>query len=421
MTRRPALLLAMIAVAGLGACNEKLEGGAACPSLCPAQSVPVRDTLISPALVFDSTFVGYPTRGAESEMLLATRGDTLEVRGVVRFDSLTYSFSPPSDTARLITRLDGTTVRLYLQLTGAKLPNNVRFEVYDVDTTASDTSSAAVLATFRKDRLIGSLTLAKSAVIDSVFIPVSDSAVLAKITAHTRLRLGFRVDGDGPVSLRAQTTETSLGAQLTYRPSPDTAVKALSVSPYSSTPTDFEQLRVNLTDYSLVAKYGLGFDPADLAVGGVPGRRGYLRFNIPKRITDSTTVIRATLELTQKPLLFGDADTLTVWAELVIASPRVTDLRVAADLLAPQGLFVTDSLRTVPRDSGLKLIEMNGIVRAWAGQSALTEPPPRAVVLRVTPEGVLPGEIRFYSSTGPVAKRPRLRLSYIPKVTFGVP
>jgi hypothetical protein len=421
MIRRPALLLAMIAVAGLGACNEKLEGGAACPSLCPAQDVPIRDTLISPALLFDSTFAGYPTRGTESEMLLATRGDTLEVRGVVRFDSLSYSFSPPSDTARLITRLESTRVRLYLQLAGAKLPNNVRFEVYDVDTAAADTASAATLAMFRKDRLIGSLTLAKAAVIDSVFIPVSDSAVLAKITAHTRLRLGLRVGGDGPVSLRAQTTEGGFAATVSYRPSPDTAVRALTVSPYSSTPTDFEQQRVDLTDYSLVAKYGLALDPADIAVGGVPGRRGYLRFNIPRRITDSTTIIRASLELTQKPLLFGDADTVTVWAHLVVASPRVTDLRVATDLLAPAGLFVGDSLRVVPRDSGLRLIEMNGIVRAWAGQSGLVEPPPRAVVLRMSPEGVLPGELRFYSTRGPVAKRPRLRLSYIPKVTFGVP
>ena len=421
MIRRPALLLAMIAVAGLGACNEKLDGGAACPSLCPSQSVPIRDTLITPALAFDSTFIGYPTRGAESAMLLATRGDTLEVRGVVRFDSLTYQFSPTSDTARLITRLDSSKVRLYLTLAGAKLPGNVRFEVYDVDTTASDTASAAVLATFRKDRLIGSLTLAKAAVIDSVFIPLSDSAVLAKLTAHTRLRLGFRVDGDGPVSLRAKTTESGFGASLSYRPSSDTAVRALVVSPYSSTPTDFEPQRVDLTDFTLVAKYALGVDPTVLAIGGVPGRRGYLRFDIPRRITDSTTVIRATLELTQKSLPFGDADTVTVWAQLVIASPRVTDLRVATDLLAAQGSFVTDSLLTVPRDAGLKFIEMNGIVRAWAGQAALTAPPPRAVVLRMSPEGVLPGEVRFYSTSGPVATRPRLRLSYIPKVTFGVP
>ena len=424
MISRPALLLAMIAVAGLGACNEKLDGGAACPSLCPAQSVPVQDTLITPVLAFDSTYVGFPPRGTESSMLLATRGDTLEVRGIVRFDSLTYAFSPPSDTSRLITRVDSSRVRLHLLLAGAKLPANVRFEVYDVDTVAADTASAPVLATFRRDRLIGTLTLPKAAVIDTIFIPLSDSAVLSKLAARTRLRLGFRVDGDGPVSIRAQNTASGLAASLSYRPSPDTAVHALTVSPYSSTPTDFDVLRGDLTNFTLVAKYGLGFDPNDLAVGGVPGRRGYLRFDIPRRIADSATVVRATLQLTQRSLPFGDADTVTIWAQLVLASPLVTDLRVASNLLATQGLYVTDSLLTVPRDSGVKEIEMNGAVRAWAAQARLTTgppPPPRAIVLRMSPEGVLPGEVRFYSSRGPVDKRPRLRVSYVPKVTFGVP
>ena len=112
---------------------------------------------------------------------------------------------------------------------------------------------------------------------------------------------------------------------------------------------------------------------------------------------------------------------MTVWAQLVIASPLVTDLRVATDLLASPGLYVSDSLLIVPRDSGLKLIEMNGIVRAWAAQSKLTAPPPRAVVLRMSPEGVLPGEVRFYSTRGPANMRPRLRVSYVPRVTFGVP
>ena len=52
------------------------------------------DTVIKPVLAFDSTFVGYPEIGAEQELLLATRGDTLEVRGVIRFDTITTTISP---------------------------------------------------------------------------------------------------------------------------------------------------------------------------------------------------------------------------------------------------------------------------------------------------------------------------------------
>ncbi len=421
-------LLAMLLVAGLGACNENLEGGAACPSLCPAQAVPVRDTLISPALVFDSTFVGYPVRGTESGMLLATRGDTLEVRGVVRFDTLIYVWTPTNDSSRKITKVDGSLVRLRLDLAGARLPDNVRFDVFDVDTVAHDSSSAAVLALYRPNRRIGSITLAKTSLTDSLDIPLSDSAVLSKLTASGRLRLGFRVDGSGPVSLRAQTVETGLPAVVWYHPtSADTAIKAISASPISATPPDstssiFPELRTDLVDYQLVARYAVPPCANAMAIGGVPGRRAYLRFDLPRRITDSSTIVRATLELTQRPALFGDSrDTVNVWPQMVLASPYVSDLRLASQLVASPGVYVQDSLRVAPGDSGVKTIEMNALVRQWAVQSALAEPPPRAIILRASPEGVLPGQVCFAGSTGPVSSRPRLRLSWVPRIVYGMP
>jgi len=43
------------------------------------------------------------------------------------------------------------------------------------------------------------------------------------------------------------------------------------------------------------------------------------------------------------------------------------------------------------------------------------------VVLRAAPEGLLPLEARFYSSTAPAGLRPVMRISYVPRATFGVP
>ena len=61
------------------------------------------------------------------------------------------------------------------------------------------------------------------------------------------------------------------------------------------------------------------------------------------------------------------------------------------------------------------------LLRAWATQDALLYPPPRAIVLRASPENVLPFEASFFNSASPAAVRPVMRISYIPKITFGVP
>ena len=37
-----------------GACAEHLDAGSACPSLCPGLSIPIKDTLLSPVIAFDT-------------------------------------------------------------------------------------------------------------------------------------------------------------------------------------------------------------------------------------------------------------------------------------------------------------------------------------------------------------------------------
>jgi hypothetical protein len=426
MSRRLAVLLAVFVIAAAVACNENLDGGAACPALCPAQNVAIRDTLIDPVLVFDSTFIGYPERGQELGMLLASRGDSIDVRGIIRFDSLTTSFVPAGDTARPITHVDSSQVRLVLDRRGAKIPTQVTFDVYDVDdTTAADTASAPLLARFGASQRIGTRTWLRDSLPDTLFVPLADSAVLDKLTSQRRLRLGVRVSGNASVSLRVQTIESGYPARLLYKPTTtDTSVHILTVGPTSATPAGSEdpEIRQDLTDFSLVAKYGLPQYPNTMAVGGMPGRRAYLRFNVPSYITDSNTVVRATLRLTQRPLPFGDAtDTMVVHAHVVLAGPQVTDLRRATNIITTALLLVNDSLLIVPRDSGVHAIEIFGLVRAWSNQKTLVNPPPHAVVLRAAPEGLLPLEARFYSSTAPAGLRPVMRISYVPRATFGVP
>jgi hypothetical protein len=423
MKRRLLPLLAVFVTAGAMACNESLNGGAACPSLCPSQNVPILDTIIDPLLVFDSVFVGYPDRGLESEMLLATRGDTIQTVAIVRFDTLTTFYTPLNDSSHTITSVDSAQVRIVLNLAQSKLPDSVRFEVYDVDdTTANDSSSAAVLAKFRTDRKIGQLTVPRGGVNDTTFIPLSDSAILSKITNHTHLRLGFRVGGTGPVSFRMETIESGNAAQLWYRGTPDTTIATIKLGLFSATPTADPEVQSALTDFGLVVKNSLPQFPHTMSVGGMPGARAYLRFDVPVFIVDSTTVVRATLQLTQRPMAFGDAsDTMTVHAHVALSGPAVTDLRRAANIITGAGLLVIDSILVTPRDTGVKSINLFPLLRAWGTQAALVNPPPHAVVLRTASESVLPLEALFFDASAPKGLRPTLHISYIPKVQFGIP
>lgn len=424
MNRRLGILLALFLVAGIGACAESLDSGAACPSLCPSQKVPIFDTLITPVLAFDSTFIGYPSRGSENGMLLATRGDTIEVRGVIRFDTLVTYYTPVNDTSKSIIRVDSSLLRIVVDTTRATLPASVRFDLYDVDDTlALDTAAAPVLAKFIPSRRIGGATYEKSLVHDTLFLPVSDSALLSKIKANGHLRIGIRVDGSGPVNLRLYTVESGIPAVLTYRGTQDTTIAKLTINVSSATPFGQADIQRDLKDYQLVAKYNMpSSGGAWMSIGGVPGRRAYLRFDIPRRFTDSTTVVRATLRLTQQRTRFGSArDTIALHAQVGLASPQITDLRRAASIIGSPGLLISDSVLAFPSDSGVKSFELYSLVRAWGAQALVANAPPRTVILRASAEGTFPAEIRFFSTTAPAAVRPVMRISYIPNVSYGVP
>jgi hypothetical protein len=434
--RRAAVLaLAIGAAAFTGACREHLDGGATCAvasALCPGQNVDLRDTIIDPVLAFDSTFGGFPGTGAEFFLPLVNYGDSLETVAIARFDTLITLFSPPGDTVQHVLYTDSVYLRLSVDLTRARVPDSVRIDVYDVgDTTlpagVADTVPAMLRQRFVPSRVIGGRTFSKVQIVDSVLVPVNDSAMLAHIRDSTygwpRLRVGIRVRGiGGPVAFRIGSEESGNPVKLRYRPKADTSVHQQEVDLASGDPADREDLRIDLRDFTLVLKNRLPDPPNQMMIGGIPGRRAYLRFNIPSRLSDSTTVIRATLRLTQVPYAFGaDSDTVVVHTHVVLASPQVTDLRRASTFLSQSGLVVQDSLNLSPRGSGVREIELYPLVRGWALQAGQANAPPRAVVLATSNEGTLPHIATFYSTTAGPGLRPRMRLTYIPKVGFGTP
>jgi hypothetical protein len=84
------------------------------------------------------------------------------------------------------------------------------------------------------------------------------------------------------------------------------------------------------------------------------------------------------------------------------------------------GVFSSlDTLRLSPAGSGLAELPLVGLVRSWRELAGGVQ---RAVVVRALDEGAQSAEVRFFSSEGPAAFRPRLRLTYLPaSPTAGLP
>lgn len=423
LTRRIALLVCFSAAVTAVACRDSLTSSVACPELCPRSTVTVRDTIID-AVIFDTGVVGFPPSGTEPYILLASRPG-LDTRGVIRFDTLPNKFTRGGvDSA--VTRVDSAYLLLVLDRARSRYKAPVTITLYDVDTTASDTNVNAVKALFRPDRRIGGATFDSAAIKDSIRVPIDSAPLLDKLKNGKRLRIGLQATSPNPVILRVYSLDAgatipgiSAQPQIFFDPHPDTAVKPIPVGPESRTPTDAPSLRIDLTDYFLTFQAPQGAGPNELGVGGLPGKRTFLRFNVPSFILDSSTILRATLFLTQKPNnTSGAIDTLVVYPRLVTASETVTDVGRAAELVTPAG-FSFDSLTLVSSDSGVRSIEIVNALLRWAFFAELKAQ--RAMVLTASLEGALPGEVIFFSTEAPAGVRPRLRVSYSPRTNFAVP
>jgi hypothetical protein len=398
-------------------CSENLDSSGVCAVLCPPVGGNVQNITLD-AVVLDTTVQSLSGLGTESGLFLANRGDTLDTRVVIRYDSLPFKFSPKADTARPITSVDSAFLLLHIDTLSIKAPGPVTIEAYDVDTTASDTSTAAVLALFRPDRFISSQTFNRADLKETVRYYISNAAVLAKVQSKAQLRIGLRATGPSSSQMRIISTEGAAPPTLSFRATPDTTTAALTLSPFSRTPVGEAILAFHLSDYTLIAKGPPPGSPSNLDVGGLPPRRVYVRFNIPLSIIDSATVVRATLLLNQIPNpLLDPTDTVLILPSLVLAGKAVTDPTKAAQIVADIAL---DTLKVTPGGSGSKQVELARAFSIWRTQSPDTVP--RAIVLKTLNEGNSPLEIRFSSREEVVALlRPRLRISYTSRVPLGIP
>jgi len=437
---------AAIITAVVAACSENLNGGAACPKLCPGQAVTIYDTtyrLDSLKLVFDTTVASYPALGSESSLLLSNVPGVQDVRGVVRFDNVSDSVgvsyltgtTTDSTPSRPITSIDTAVLVFTVAPASVKpsgLTDTVLVSVYDVDAYGVDTVVSELAALFARSNLVGQSRVSLRALADSsdstdtVRVAISRAAVLSHVRGDHNVRFGIRVQHTGTVTdpVRMWVNLGSGGPRFFYRAHYDTfpgPVDSVQVSPESTTPTSDPSLATQLATYPLFVLGAPPLLPGVLDVGGLPARRVYMRFNLPSTIVDSSNVLRATLRLKQipGPQIFP-TDSVAVWPAPVISSSAVTEPAKAALFIVASSVWSLDSTLTQPQDTGVVAIELSGAFKAWHQIPDTTTT--RAIVLRVLNEGANPVFASFYSSlAADTAKRPHLEIRYVRQTSFLLP
>ena len=384
-------------------CQEKLTAPADCPALCPGGQPQVFDEVFTATPGADSSYVGYVLphqapgllvsnglQGFEERALIRflARADSVSVRDTLRaytIDSVALSFT----VAARDTNLDGLSLQLYRLSPGI-----------DSATTYADVARA-----FVPESLITPLAVPdtlNSGVVRAVFQGVDLSAIQIAAADSGRLALGVRIASPSPTGIRLGALAGGNGPLFTTYVTldvPDTGTARLRTLALGAAFNTYVSEAPQVSDTTL------------LAVGGGSSARTLLRFNLPARILDSATIVRATLELTPVAPVTG----------LLTDPARLLARAVLADVGAKSPVS-TVTIR-IPEDTleiGTSSVSLEAVrlVELWLGVSGR----PPAVMLSLTPEASSFSRPVFYSTrAADPALHPRLRLSYLLSFPFETP
>ncbi|HET9424293.1 MAG TPA: hypothetical protein VFO55_02895 [Gemmatimonadaceae bacterium] len=408
-----------IAAVSLASCSEDLGAGGSCPLLCPQESAPLRDTIVD-AVVLDTSAVGFPDLGFESELILAHRRDSLDSRIISRYDSIpqNYTFGT-TDSA--IVRIDSAFIAAPLPRADSLVAfaDDGAIEVYDVTDAVDDTAVADLMAQFTAANRIGTTSYLKGQSPDTIIVQLDTARVRERVLVTRNLRIGIRMVSASSEQVRIVSGNSGGGVLLVLYPNRAKETVPLKVLPQSFSPKDPSYLRFPLADFAIsVGTLPLGANT--LRVGGLPSSRVLMRFAIPRHIVDSSVIVRATLLLTQRPSTAPDAgSSVAVHIVPIVASSQVTDLHAQLEFAGSNFTFPVDSLSTVPKDSGRVSLEMVTLLRAWKGQDTIKTP--RLAALYLSSEAKRAASFDFFSTEADPALRPRLRITYVSRVNTGQP
>lgn len=438
--------LPLAAIVLVAACQERLDTTANCPVLCTDNSLVFKDTTLD-IVLSDSAFGGFtgvgerwPAPGLatsngfgflyETFVPVVNRPDSVDIRQVFRFDTLPRTLSATDTTT--ITALTDSKLLLVVDTARSSIPSvgATTVSLYDVDdsTVANDTLPQAIAARFIESRLIATRTFTRAEVladtipgsgsgvtIRSFTVAIPNDVMLRYVRSARRLRIGMRVTSPASAALRfvaPSVNSSGLIPRLTYDPSPDTAVKAWEVQTQANivaaSPERFRTQSVVVQDRTPLLNDG------SLEAGGLTAVRSLMQVKIPRAFLAKVTIVRASLDMVQRPLrtVPGAQDGVRVRLRVGIAGPALgTDPRRIVEFLDPtlEGVLLP-SLRITPADSGVKSFDVGAALRLWTTQDSTIA---TNFVLYSEGEAFQEQRPAFYSRRNPnPALRPRLRVTY---------
>lgn len=375
-------------------CQERLTSPAECPALCPGGTAKVFDTIVPALQGRDSSYTGYVDRGRGAALLTSDGFAASEDRAIYRFvprrDSITVR-----DTLRAYT-VDSVLLGLTL-VARDTLVNGLTVYLYRLPSTVDSTATFAEVEPLLSDvNLIDSIAVPDS-VNTGAITTVLRGADVARVAlppgGDSVLAIGVRIAAGTPTGIRLGSLASSSAATFTSYVTldvPDTG------SVRNQTLNRATGFNIFVTEDPVV--------PVDsvLTVGGEPSSRALVRFGLSDQFLDSSTIVRATLELVPvRPIIGLPTDpaviqVLAVVGDLGAKSPLTTDVTFIRQDTLPE--IQTDTVR----------VEVTRIVQLWQS----TRSRPQSVFLRIAPEAATFARAVFGSTRTPALGVPRLRITY---------
>jgi hypothetical protein len=392
----------LLAAAG---CGEDLLAPAngTCPDFCPPAQPQVVDSVLLDNVLSDSAFTGY-VRPAEAPTLQVYRDSTAAGDAASRALLVFPAFSDSllirtGDTTRgLVLGTDSFAVVLPLR---GRNPGSTGLEVvvHRIPVTTDSATAYADLDPYFAD----STLLAAVAVPDSV---VSDTM---RVVLDALAFPGFAADGNRAavgVAFRSPAGYIQLGANESQD-----AVQITRYARVDSAGVAVPRTEAKLPSFdSFIASAMPPGAPDERDIGGAPSSRAILRFALPARVADSSTVLRATLVLVPtRPVLGAPGDSLAVIAQGLAADfgAKSPLQPIPSDSISARVAFLAVGTADTVR------LDVTDLVIGWTRDATR----PRAFAVRAIPEGAAVATLRVGSADGPAP--PRLHLTFAPPLALG--
>lgn len=394
------LLGAVLVVAGLAGCRERLTVPGQCPDQCPGGLMTIRDTTIEAIEGADSAFVGYVGFHDAPGLLLTNDSAVGIAHAVVAFDSLPSTIVVGGVEYQYT--LDSVIVSLGITSRDT-LVRSPKLLLYQLAPGVDSTLTFAELdGLFQAGTPVDTLVVPDSVVQGELNKTYKDDE-LAKLTIPEEhdgfLTLGIRLEADTATGVR-------LGSRLTEGFSPAVAFFVTINVTDDSTEVQFATPAPLYT--GTVRNTTPLLDPDLLTVGGLPAARSIIRFALPPAVAQGGSLLRATLELTPARPFYG-----------LLRDPTLMDVRAVVVDLGFKSVPISTSAASAAlpiSGEGVFTVEVGGIVNIWRLEPLV----PRIFYLSIDPEGQAFGEPVFLSTRSPTG-RPRLRLTYTVPARLEVP